>query len=594
MSKIPLRHFEPEDPPSLSLAAVAVDLASKGWPVVPGRQRTKRPYRKNLRGSTDAAVVAQHWLRDPNHNPLIDLGPGTMVVLDVDDERAEEWLRRAASELGDLPPTLEVRTRRGRHLWFRLADDCPPLVSQGGGDGGAHPGLDVKFSGVVAAPGAVHPLGGRYAPVSDVPEVSALPVLPRRWYDRLRAVGRLRGEPLTKKRPKVTTHVAHEARALPVVHGWLGQVLNDTSDGRDRRTLVAVGGLVRLGLSDADVKATVLAYPLGGKALEQSSPDRYLQGKIDWCRDRADHTVSGWNPHAYWQAARASGLTSTNLKVLLALLRRARRTGRVSRSLDLIGIDSATSPSGVSTAVTSLVASGWLAISDDPPRHRRIPRTYLLTIPEAAGQVLNSTAATTLPPPPAVDAVGVQFLSRVVHHDAFRPGEGSLHSCFPLLALLGFSPGTPGQLATLMGKSEKTVTRRLAPLMAAGLAKSTDQGVVLVPSTAGLAAVARAAGTLGARRAAIAAYEAKKKADREAYRLFVEQATTPGTARWLAATRQYYDKAVRAEAFEGLVRCWREDGMTEDDLVAYLVDADAARHSTTNDNTIVALIEAVA
>jgi len=368
MNSVPfLLHFEPSEEPAVLMGDVARGLAAKGYPVLPGRPHTKQAHWAGLKGSCDPSKIAQWWGKHPEANPLVHLQHSRMVVLDVDSQEGEESLVRLAALAGGFPPTLQVRTYRGRHLWFLLGDRCEPLTSQPG-TGGPHPGLDVKMTGVMAAPGARHPKGGSYEPLCEVPDMADLAVLPVEVYEALAAVGRPRQQPAargTRPRPVAASQGLSRPPASPIVGRELAGLLNDTSDGRDSRTLTVVR-LLR-DRPDAEIKRTLMAYPLGGKASEQSNPDRYLQGKIDWLRKTMDTDAPAWERVAFWEAARHAVLGSAELRVLLALIRCGGCHGRVRRGLDLIGIDSACSPARVSEAITSLVSKGWLLLLDEPP-----------------------------------------------------------------------------------------------------------------------------------------------------------------------------------------------------------------------------------
>ncbi len=67
MTNPTLLHFEAGGPDNY-LRDTAVDLAASGYAVVPGRPRTKRPYRRNLVGTTDRERVAAWWSCWPDAN----------------------------------------------------------------------------------------------------------------------------------------------------------------------------------------------------------------------------------------------------------------------------------------------------------------------------------------------------------------------------------------------------------------------------------------------------------------------------------------------------------------------------------------------
>jgi hypothetical protein len=99
------------------------------------------------------AEVRKWWRRWPTARIAILTGAwSNLVVVDLDGEDGEQALKRAEAVLGDLPPTLEAKTKHGRHLYFthpggkiltRKGDDFWP---EGRDHDNAH-GLDVRGDG---------------------------------------------------------------------------------------------------------------------------------------------------------------------------------------------------------------------------------------------------------------------------------------------------------------------------------------------------------------------------------------------------------------------------------------------------------------
>ena len=87
-------------------------------------------------------------------------GPASKAfVLDVDGLDAECELRKLEAEYGELPPSVEVVTARGRHVWFRYPDR--PVKNTAGK---IAPGIDTRGDGgYVLTPPSVHPSGRAYA-----------------------------------------------------------------------------------------------------------------------------------------------------------------------------------------------------------------------------------------------------------------------------------------------------------------------------------------------------------------------------------------------------------------------------------------------
>jgi hypothetical protein len=144
------------------LRTAALKLAERGLRVFPCVERGKEPLiHDNLkRATTDPNVIKGWWSSRP-YNIGIATGDGSGIwVLDVDGDEGEETLRHLESELGILPPGVEVVTGAGRHLYFRWPTGIEIRNTQCRLD---LPGLDVRGNGgYVLAPPSVHPSGRTY------------------------------------------------------------------------------------------------------------------------------------------------------------------------------------------------------------------------------------------------------------------------------------------------------------------------------------------------------------------------------------------------------------------------------------------------
>src|SRR5262245_20745241 len=140
----------------------ALCLAQKGLAVFPCRPRDKRPATINglNDATTDPEAITAWWRQDPNFNVAIATGAVSGIfVIDVDGTDAEAALRRLEVEHATLPPSVEVITARGRHVYFQMPDidlrnsasKIAPHVDTGGN------------GGYVLAPPSIHPTGRRYA-----------------------------------------------------------------------------------------------------------------------------------------------------------------------------------------------------------------------------------------------------------------------------------------------------------------------------------------------------------------------------------------------------------------------------------------------
>ena len=126
--------------------------------------------------STDLERVACWWHAQPEAN--VGLRCDGLLVVDVDGLDGERSLELLESELGDLPPTREQRSGRGRHLLY-----AAPTLSNSTAGLGRPPGLDLRSGprGYVVAAPSRHVSGTRYRLANErQPEL-----LPLRWLERL-------------------------------------------------------------------------------------------------------------------------------------------------------------------------------------------------------------------------------------------------------------------------------------------------------------------------------------------------------------------------------------------------------------------------
>src|SRR5215813_8570990 len=140
----------------------ALTFAKKGLCVFPCLKRDKRPAVANgvNAATTNAEIIQQWWRQLPAANIGVATGkPSGIFVVDVDGVDAEAELRKLEAQHGALPPTIEVITARGRHVYFKMP--AAPIRNSAGKLG---PGLDIRATGgYVLAPPSIHPTGRRYA-----------------------------------------------------------------------------------------------------------------------------------------------------------------------------------------------------------------------------------------------------------------------------------------------------------------------------------------------------------------------------------------------------------------------------------------------
>ena len=139
----------------------ALALARRGFHIFPCRPRDKRPATPNglKDATTDPDIIQAWWQHQPDNNIAIATGAASGIfVLDIDGLDAEAMLRRLEAEHGALPPTVEVITARGRHIYFRWPQEP---VRNSAGKIGTH--IDVRGEGgYVLCPPSIHPSGRRY------------------------------------------------------------------------------------------------------------------------------------------------------------------------------------------------------------------------------------------------------------------------------------------------------------------------------------------------------------------------------------------------------------------------------------------------
>ncbi len=139
----------------------------------------KHPHKLAPHGFKDATrkldIVEALWSDDPNANIGVATGNG-LVVVDVDGPEGEESLKRLKQHMGQLPETLQVRTGKGRHLYFHCDAETASSVAK-------WPGIDIRgHGGYVIGPGSTHQNGATYQFVDEnVPRAE----LPPAWLQAL-------------------------------------------------------------------------------------------------------------------------------------------------------------------------------------------------------------------------------------------------------------------------------------------------------------------------------------------------------------------------------------------------------------------------
>lgn len=173
------------------MAFEAAALGSSGFHILPlhtlrggvcscGNEKCKSPGKHpiaslvphGVKDATDNVELIRHWWRvSPDANIGIATGKvSRLIVLDVDGEEGERRLAELVAAKGPLAATAEVKTGRGRHLYFTYPHHALHVPSC------AKQGLDVRADGAyVVAPPSIHSTGVRYTWSLDVIEFSCAP-----------------------------------------------------------------------------------------------------------------------------------------------------------------------------------------------------------------------------------------------------------------------------------------------------------------------------------------------------------------------------------------------------------------------------------
>lgn len=134
-----------------------------GMAVFPCIERGKLPLTKTgFKEATKDLDAVRAWsAKWPAANIGIATGDVSGIwVLDIDGLDGENWLIEQQARHSEIPETPEVKTGKGRHLYFKL----PEGVNVPNSAGKLAPHVDVRGNGgYVIAPPSIHPDGGIYA-----------------------------------------------------------------------------------------------------------------------------------------------------------------------------------------------------------------------------------------------------------------------------------------------------------------------------------------------------------------------------------------------------------------------------------------------
>lgn len=131
-------------------------LTARGWRLFPLHGKKPAITAWPQVATADRAQLDRWLLEFPGENFGVACGLGSKIfVVDIDGEVGALSFAKLEAIHGPLPPTYEVETARGRHLYFNQPPDIP-TKNQASGELG--PGVDVRGDGgYVVAPGSIHP-----------------------------------------------------------------------------------------------------------------------------------------------------------------------------------------------------------------------------------------------------------------------------------------------------------------------------------------------------------------------------------------------------------------------------------------------------
>ncbi len=146
---------------TVKLSAI-LKFAKNGLAILPLVPRSKKPAVKGgvYAATTDRKKLKQHFECHQDRNYGVATGgPSDIFVVDVDGKKGKASLRSLEAKHGQrLPKTVTVRSRRGRHYYFRCGD-----THAHNSVGRLGEGIDVRGDGgYVVGPGSVHQSGFIY------------------------------------------------------------------------------------------------------------------------------------------------------------------------------------------------------------------------------------------------------------------------------------------------------------------------------------------------------------------------------------------------------------------------------------------------
>jgi hypothetical protein len=404
---------------------IAVQLARMGLPVIPAHFPTRtgadpvcscrkqHDDRKRIGkhpmgllvpewradASSDPDEVREWWEEEPRANiglvtgtelpcPRLRRGPKRyLVVVDIDPE-GDEQLRLAGITL---PPTFEVRTGRGRHLYY-----WTPVPVRSRNHLFKSPGVDIRGEGGYAlAPGSLHSSGAVYTALSPVSDIVNVPQLP----DGLMALMTMATDTSDKRRstPTGTGKTVPIDTALPKLDDEalspeiLELLAQDLPVGeRSEPDFAAERKLAQVTDDDTAILGTLLAHPLGGRLHQRSRSSAYTEiaKAREWSARSPDQQAAMFRDRQIQLVRRhfmacKDDLPTCTMKVLLAfyMISIDCDGGTFAASLAKVALKASVSPATAFRHRNRLVALGWLEMPYEAAPNTGLACRYKLTFP---------------------------------------------------------------------------------------------------------------------------------------------------------------------------------------------------------------------
>jgi hypothetical protein len=244
-------------------------LERVGFSVLVCRERSKHPlanWKQYQKRRAKPDEIKQWHRQHPKANWAVITGPiSDLVVIDTDNPEAERY----AQERG-LPPTLTVKTGKGRHYYYT----CPNGTTIGN-KAGLHgiAGLDIRGEGgYVICPPSIHPNGKRYE--CERPLETPLAPLPVWVY-----------EPATNGHREASYLEAAIKGKLDDACQRVAQAQDGTKHETLRKAANMVGGYLHTGVLTEHEIISALMHALPATVQDRGAAERTIKDGLVWGRD---------------------------------------------------------------------------------------------------------------------------------------------------------------------------------------------------------------------------------------------------------------------------------------------------------------------